>query len=95
MSLKQCDWCGEMHDEGRTCSRPPWGMTIPTPAERLALRVSYACLVLEGIEAKLVVEAVAAQMPGAHVFWDEDKREVEIIGPKFEVVVRMRGEKKA
>lgn len=69
---------------------PP--LAAPTGSERLnrRVRLCQAMSVLVGIEAKVVVEAVAAQMPDASVFWDVTDRQVEIVGDDFEVIVRER-----
>lgn len=67
----------------------PAGLAAATGSERNT-RISQALQVLVGIQAKLVVEAVAAQMPAASIFWDIADRQVEIIGDDFEVIVRCR-----
>lgn len=66
------------------------GGFAPAAGSERNTRISQALQVLVGIEAKLVVEAVAAQMSAASIFWDIADRQVEIIGDDFEVIVRCR-----
>ncbi len=51
------------------------------------LKAAEACLT--ETDARIVVEALAKiLMPGASIFWDEAERQVELIGSRFEVIVR-------
>lgn len=56
---------------------------------RRAKRLSAAKSRLTEIDARIVVETLATLlMPEASIFWDEAERQVELIGSRFEVIVR-------
>lgn len=53
-------------------------------------RLQAARSVLRGLGSQMMVSAVAKDMPGSSIFWDETERQVEIVGCEFEVIIRER-----
>lgn len=86
--MKICRWLGVPPDEFGSQGQQAKFAAGVAASER-AKRLSAAKSRLTEIDARIVVETLATLlMPEASIFWDEAERQVELIGSRFEVIVR-------